>query len=237
MLASNAAVSLIQSIPASWVSSGPERNYVEQLYCLSSIRDYRAKEVIFHEGDDSDHLFEVIEGVVKLYMLTPDGRCQITGFFYPGQLLGLEWAGTYLQTAEAVTKAKICRYPRAKIEKLLDLDPTLRKRLMTSVSTELAAAQVQMLLLGCKSAIEKLASFLLGLSQRAADRGADPDRIFVPMHQKDIADYLGLSAETVCRLFNRLKEQRAISTLHEEKHILILDHDSLLDLAQGEAGL
>ena len=237
MLASSASVSLIQSAPASLVRSSPERNSVEQLYCFSSIRNYKAKDAIFYEGDDSDHLFEVIAGVVKLCKLTSDGRCQITGFLYPGQLLGLERTGTYFQTAEAVTKAKIRRYPRATIENLLDLDPNLRKRLMTSVLNELAAAQDQILLPGCKSAIQKVASFLLRFSEHSKDFGEDTDWIYMPLRRRDIAEYLGLSSETISRMLGRLKKQKIVSTLCGGKRIMILDDDSLLELAEGDMDL
>ena len=80
------------------------------------MQSYRPKEVIFYQGDTCKHLFEVVEGVVKLYKLTPDGRRQVTGFLYPGQFLGLGWNELYSQTAEAVSSARLCRYPREKLD-------------------------------------------------------------------------------------------------------------------------
>ena len=127
----------------------------DPLYCVSSVQSFEAKQTIFHEGDQAEALFEVVEGVVKLYKLMADGRCQVTGFLYPGQILGLEHRECYAQSAEAVSPVKVCLYPRSKLDDIIDCHPSVGQRLLSNISNELVTAQDQMLLLGRKSAIER----------------------------------------------------------------------------------
>lgn len=220
---------------APWPTLGQStsRGTSNPLYCISAVQDYGQKHPIYFEGDDAEQVFEVVEGVVKLYKLTPGGRCQVTGFLYPGQLFGLEYDGCYVQTAETVGAAKICQYPRAGFERITDEHPAVRSRLLAIMSHELVAAQDQMLLLGRKTATEKLASFLLRLSEAAEQRGQDPEKFYLPMNRSDIADYLGLTTETVSRLFSRLREQGVLD-VPDFKHIAILDLDRLTDLAESD---
>ncbi|MFM2045179.1 MAG: Transcriptional activator protein Anr [Pseudomonadota bacterium] len=187
---------------------------------------------LFSEGDPADVLYNVTAGTVKLYKLLPDGRRQITGFLLPGDFLGLSINDTYAYTAEAITPVQLCRFPRKRMEVLLEEFPKMQRRLFSMASTELAAAQDQMLLLGRKTAKEKICSFLLMLSQRAQRRGHKENPVHVPMSRADIADYLGLTTETVSRTFTQLKTSRAISLLEGNK-VQIQDMDALYDLAEG----
>lgn len=187
---------------------------------------------VFSEGDEAEALYNVTAGTVKLYKLLPDGRRQITGFLVTGDFLGLAVNESYAYTAETVTTATLCRFPRRKIEGLLDEFPRMQRRLFSMASNELAAAQDQMLLLGRKTAKEKICSFLLMLSQRAARRGHKDNPVFVPMSRADIADYLGLTTETVSRTFTQLKTAGVIS-LQEGNKVLIADTDAMYDLAEG----
>ncbi len=202
-----------------------------RLFCISSIRTVLAKEVVYCQGTSSDYVYEVIEGVVKLYMLTADGRLQITGFAYPGQILALDGNSHYATTAEAVTKAKLCQYPRAKFERVIDEHPQLARQLFAIVAQDLTAARSQMLLLGRKSATERLASFLLDLSERSAARGEDPDLITLPMSRGDIGDYLGLTIETVSRTMTRLR-QLGVLDLHQHRTLAIRDRYRLSEMAE-----
>ena len=160
---------------------------------------------LFDESEPATHLFNVTAGTMKVYKLLPDGRRQITGFLFSGDFLGLANAETYAYSAESVTHAALCRFPRKKLEDLLSRYPKLESRLLGMASHELAAAQEQMLLLGRKSAKEKIVSFLLTLAERAARRGQTGNPIAVPMSRTDIGDYLGLTTETVSRTFTQLK--------------------------------
>ncbi|HYC01713.1 MAG TPA: cyclic nucleotide-binding domain-containing protein [Azospirillaceae bacterium] len=198
---------------------------------LQNVR-FDASHTLFSEGDTADILYNVTSGTVKLYKLLPDGRRQITGFLLPGDFLGLSVNETYAYTAETVTPTTLCRFPRKKIEALLEEFPKMQKRLFSMASNELAAAQDQMLLLGRKTAKEKICSFLLLLSQRASRRGHKENPVHVPMSRADIADYLGLTTETVSRTFTQLKTSRVISLLEGSK-VQIMDMDQMLDLAEG----
>jgi CRP/FNR family transcriptional regulator len=187
-----------------------------------------------NEGDPADNFFNITAGTAKLYKLLPDGRRQITGFAHAGIFLGLAVSSTYAFSAEAIDQVRFCRFPRQKLQTLLDDFPALEKRLLETASNELVAAQEQMLLLGRKTARERLASFLIaqGLLARPCHRGSD--EIALPMSRGDIADYLGLTIETVSRTFTRLKNEQLIS-IPNATTVTVLDRGGLLSLAEGYA--
>ena len=191
-----------------------------------------AHDPVMDEGEPADFLYNVTGGAVKLYKLLPDGRRQITGFLFEGDFLGIAMNDTYACSAEAVGDVRLCRFPRRKLEGLLDTFPRLEKRLLSVASNELVQAQDQMLLLGRKTAREKLCSFLLSLSRRAALRGFDASIVNVPMSRNDIGDFLGLTTETVSRTFTNLKRDGIIQQLEGGK-IRIVQPDDLQDLADG----
>jgi CRP/FNR family transcriptional regulator len=190
------------------------------------------RQTIFHEGDPADHLFNVTGGTVKLYKLLPDGRRQITGFLFPGDFLGLAMIDCYAYSAEAVGEVSLCRFPRLKLEALLEEFPKVEKRLLGMASNELAAAQDQMLLLGRKTAREKIASFLLLLARRAVNADRPDDVLELPMSRTDIADYLGLTIETVSRTLTGFKKVGIISMI-ENGQILIESRAEMEKAAGG----
>ena len=126
----------------------------------------------------------------------------------------------------------LCRFPRRKLERLLERYPKMEHRLLGMVSHELAVAQEQMLLLGRKTAREKIASFLLMLSRRSVQRGQNGNPVAVPMSRNDIGDYLGLTTETVSRTFTQLKQGGSISLLPGGK-VELADRARLEDIAEG----
>jgi CRP/FNR family transcriptional regulator len=196
------------------------------------------RQILFQEGDDADNVYNILSGVLKLYKLLPDGRRQITGFVYAGDFLGIASIGTHSYSAEAVSEISLCRFPRAKLYRLFDRYPALQSRLLGIATDELTAAQDQMLLLGRKTAAEKLASFLLSLVRRMAPRGSSKEAadlavaVPVPMTRNDIADYLGLTVETVSRTLSRLKRAGDIA-ITDAHHITIVRPESLRDIAEG----
>lgn len=209
--------------------SEEERDLVSSI--ITSVR-YGPRQTIFHEGDPAEHLFNVTGGTVKLYKLLPDGRRQVTGFLFAGDFLGLAMVDSYAYSAEAINEVSLCRFPRLKLEALLDQFPKVERRLLGLASNELAAAQDQMLLLGRKTAREKIASFLLVLSRRAGDRG-DPDHLLqLPMSRTDIADYLGLTIETVSRALTGFKKAGIIAMV-ENGQVVIQDRPELEKAAGG----
>jgi len=197
---------------------------------VSTLQKKAAGETVFAEGDEADSVYEVVRGMVRLYKLLPDGRRQITGFLSAGHLLGLAPEGTCVYTAEAITEVTLCRYKRATFERLIDEVPGFARRLLEVASHELRVAQDQMLLLGRKAATEKVASFLLLMAEQQGD---DADEIDVPMTRNDIADYLGLTIETVSRTLTKLRQDGLIA-LPTPARIEIRDLDGLEDLAVGE---
>jgi CRP/FNR family transcriptional regulator len=187
---------------------------------------------IIDEGEAADYLFNLTQGAVKLYKLLPDGRRQITGFLFEGDFLGIAMNEKYAYSAEAVGPVSLCRFSRRKLEALLDEFPKLEKRLLGMASNELVQAQDQILLLGRKTAQEKIVSFLLNLSTRATKRGAAPSPISLPMGRADIADYLGLTTETVSRSITNLKRNSHIRLLQGGK-VELPDLEALQELAEG----
>lgn len=184
------------------------------------------------ESEPATHFFNITEGAVKVYKLLPDGRRQVTGFLFAGELLGLAFNGAYVYSAEALTRATLCRFPRRQLERLLDDFPALEKRLLALASNDLAAAQEQMMLLGRKTAHERIASFLLGLADRQERLGGDGEVVHLPMTRTDIADYLGLTTETVSRVFTCLKKRRWIA-LRGNDEVELSDREAIEDLATG----
>ncbi len=185
---------------------------------------------IFNETDPADHVFNLTAGSVKIFKLLSDGRREITGFLFPGDFLGLTHNEAYAYSAETLTTSRLCRFPRHKLEALLDELPTLERQLLGMASHELAAAQDQMMLLGRKSARERVASFLLLMSATAARRGNVENTVSLPMNRGDIADYLGLTVETISRTLGQLKTKGLIQ-MPSEKQILLAKRDALQEIS------
>lgn len=214
------------------VRRSSERQTTSRLTAISTLQRKAPGETLFAEGDEADSVYEVVHGMLRLYKLLPDGRRLITGFLSAGHLLGLAPEGVCVYTAEAVTEVTLCRYKRSAFERLIDEVPGFARRLLAVASHELCAAQSQMLLLGRKAAAERVASFLLLM---AGQQGSDSaDEVDVPMTRADIADYLGLTIETVSRTLTKLKQDELIA-LPTPNRIEIRDRDKLQELAAGES--
>ncbi len=197
---------------------------LDELEAITTRLRLPAGRSLFDEGDPAESLFSLTEGMVKVFKMLPDGRRQITGFLLPGDLLGLAFFHSYAYSAEAVTDVHLCRFPRERFMRLLERHPALEKELLSRASSELAAAQEQMLLLGRKSARERVASFLLALARRQEASGRK--RIALPMSRHDIADYLGLTIETVSREIQAARAAGLID-LPDRHHFVIVDRARL----------
>ncbi|MEE9147622.1 MAG: cyclic nucleotide-binding domain-containing protein, partial [Candidatus Tectomicrobia bacterium] len=156
-------------------------------------------QILFLQEDPADSVFNVTRGHIRLLKLLADGRRQVTGFLYPGDFLGLAYGPDYAYTAEAIDKVTLCRFPREKFKAFFEEFSQLEKRLLQIASNELIAAQDQMVLLGRKLAVEKVATFLINLSRHAERRGEGGTKLYLPMNRTDIGDYLGLAVETTSR--------------------------------------
>ena len=200
-----------------------------RLAAIASDRGLQPEQVLFDEGDQADMVFVVTAGMLKLYKVLVDGRRQVVGFMVPGDFLGLAFGRLYLYSAEAVTPVTLCSFRRAQFLDFLDECPALEKEVLLRTSTELAAAQEQMLLLGRKSATERVASFILSMARRRRlDDGAPVE---LPMSRVDIADYLGLTVETVSRTISTLR-RRALIELRD-KHLVAIPHPAHLRQVAG----
>lgn len=198
-----------------------------------SLATYAPKASLFWEGDQSEFQYRVVRGTVCLYKLLPDGRRQVARFCHAGDLIGLSASTNYQYTADALTKVTVQRIRRADLDAHMEDDPILRRGVMTAISEELNAAQNQLLLLGRKSASERVASFLAAMSEQAVRQGGDGHMVFLPMTRVDIADYLGLTHETVCRVFSQLKAQ-GIVRFTDPHEVEISDATALAVLADGD---
>lgn len=210
----------------------------EGLRQLSSISDHQIfapGEILVREGDPATNLFNITAGSVRVYKLLPDGRRQIVGFLFSGDFLGLATGDRYAFSAEALTAGTACRFQKKTYRKMLVEQPDLEAALLDRASHELQAAHNQMLLLGRKTAIERLASFLADLAARDRRAGGDGRIIQLPMTRAEIADYLGLTTETVSRVTSRLKARRVIRLL--SLHSLSIERPAeLAELAGLDAG-
>jgi CRP/FNR family transcriptional regulator len=167
---------------------------------------FAAGEALFWEGDEAGQIFDVLEGVVRVYRIMSDGRRAIMGFIHPGDVLGVSFQNHYLFTAEAVTEVKVRRFARGRFFALINESPALRPQLFAILCDEMSSAQDQMLLLGRKTAEERVVSFLLAIHRKSAS-GAE---IELPMSRQDMADYLGLTMETVSRMMTSLTRRGLI---------------------------
>jgi len=182
---------------------------------------------IFGEGEPAEYLYRVVSGAVRKMRFSSDGRRQILAFCLPGDVFGLELGDTHSLSAEAVNNAEIVMVRRSLIEKAAADDPRAARCWLQYASDSLAKAREHALILGRKGANERVAAFLMLMSERCS-RGQDFD---LPMSRSDIADYLGLTIESVSRSFTEMERQHAI-TLPTSRHVVI-DSRSTLALMQA----
>ncbi len=206
---------------------------LQRLSDLAEVITLKTGAVLTREGDPAPHLFSISSGSLRVYKLLPDGRRQITGFLFAGDFLGLAVGDDYVFSAEAMEPSTVCRFRKGPFRALVEQSPPLEHMLLHRTMHELAAAQNQMLLLGRKTAIERMASFLLDLPGHDPARPSAPGHVRLPMKRAEIADYLGLTIETVSRVLTRMKLQGLIST-PSPSHLVVERPDRLRQYALGE---
>ncbi len=206
----------------------------QYLFSIVDQQHLEARQTVFRDGDTSNHLFSVSSGMVKLYKLLPDGRRQITAFLLPGEFFGMAEANNaYVYTAEAIIPSLLCRFPKGRLEAMMGSMPNLERRILNKISADMSRSQEQMLVLGRKTAREKIASFLISLFDRLSMPHHEEDStIQVPMNRSDIADYLGLTIETVSRTLTQLKREEIID-LPNNTHVILQQVERLRALAEG----
>lgn len=191
----------------------------------------RRGECLFGAGDEFRTIYAVRSGAVKTRVSMPNGRQQIIGFHLPGELLGLEAinSGHHNCTAEAMERTGVCEIPYDRFERLSRRLPTLQSQLLRIMSREIGYARSMSMLLNKKSARAQLVMFLLNLSSRLRQRGFS-DRVYqLSMSRRDLANYLGVSVETVCRLFARLQMEGILRI--QRRSVELLDLPAMRNIA------
>jgi CRP/FNR family transcriptional regulator len=167
-------------------------------------------EALFTAGQSAGSVYNLTAGVARLYKLLPDGRRQILGFGLPGDFVGAGPSDHYGFSADAIESVSACRVPAELFVRFSLTRPHLLHRLNEFAGRELALAQDQMLLLGRRTAEEKVAAFLIGWRDRLIPIGGDRQTIRLPMSRQDIADFLGLTIETVSRTLTRFDREKIL---------------------------
>jgi CRP/FNR family transcriptional regulator len=168
------------------------------------------REPVFQEGDKADFIFTVTSGTIRLQRDLEDGRRQIIGFAVPGDFIGLALEDRFSFSADAITRATVCAFDRGKFTRLVEGKPALLRRLHDMASHELGIAQEHMVLLGRRRAEERVAAFLLSWQTRVGRVQGGSVTIPLPMGRQDIADFLGLTIETVSRILARWMRERVL---------------------------
>lgn len=198
---------------------------------IQSIVRYDRNQQIFQQDDPVESLYNVLSGVVRAHRSLPDGRRQITGFLYAGDFVGLAHDHGYAYSTEAVIPLTLCRYPATAFLDLCSEMPRLESSLLRVAAHELSRAQERMLVLGKKTAHERLASFLISVADRAEAVGESADILWLPMNRIDLGDYLGLAMETASRTLSAFARKGLIKEVSPH-HVRLLDRDALSAIAE-----
>ena len=190
---------------------------------LGATRAYTKDEEVFAEGDRASSFFKVVSGAVRTSKLLSDGRRQIDAFHLPGDFFGIESGEEHRFSAEALGETTVVAYRRCSLDLLAAGDTGFARQLVAAMMRSLERAQDHMLLLGRKTAMEKIATFLLDLSGRVPQAG----QVDLPMSRTDIADHLGLTIETVSRSLTQLERQGVIELPTHRRSIVLRDKAAL----------
>lgn len=191
-------------------------------------------QTLFHESDPADRVFTLTRGTLKLYRLLSDGRRHVTGFVHPGDFLGIASHEEHGCSAEALEQARLCWFPRSRFDNFVHNHSSMERKLYLLAAHELSSAHNQMLLLARKTATERVASFLLSLADRPHEAPGASRIVRLPMSRSDIADYLGLTKETVSRVLSALKFRRLICARATDQ-IEIVDSRQLRAVAECDS--
>jgi CRP/FNR family nitrogen fixation transcriptional regulator len=198
----------------------------DPMICLSEFT-YKKRTEIYGEKEPAEYVYQVKSGAVRSYKLLSDGRRQIGAFHLAGDIFGLENGSEHRFTAEAIVDTTVRLIRRQSLEMVADGDAVVARNLLRMTTSNLQHAEDHMLLLGRKTSLERVAAFLLEMDKRLTAAGI----MALPMSRRDIADYLGLTLETVSRALSRLY---ALGTLgfigNTQRQIVLLDRQQLANL-------
>ena len=187
---------------------------------------------LFHQGTPFTSVYALRAGTVKTYTITNEGEEQITGFYFPGELVGMSGfdQNEYPVSAKILETTTVCEIPFERLDELSGQLPELRRQLLRSMSKEIREEQQMMLLLSKKNAEERIATFLIKLSQRFKLRGYSETSFRLSMSRNEIGNYLGITVETVSRIFTSLAKRSLIEV--NSKVVKILDLVQLKEIAK-----
>ena len=204
---------------ANAVNSDP---LIQSMHLMGATMAYPRDTEIFGENEPADYLYKVLSGTVRTYKILSDGRRQVGGFYLPGDIFGLEFSDEHTLSAEAISDAKVLVIKRSALTALAARDPSVAQQLFALTGRELHRVQDRILLL-IKNARERVASFLLEMAERASENNT----IELPMSRQDIADYLGLTIETVSRTLTSLETASAIEVSASSRRIVLRNRAAL----------
>lgn len=195
---------------SSFVGGNSDSQELRRLYQLASKIECCSGKLIFSEGEHAASAFGLARGYVRLYRNTPEGRRQIVAFAQPGDFLGMPFAEVHKYSADAIDQVVLCRFPRAEFTSVIQSAPTTMRQLISFATAELERAQQLSMLLGHTSAEKRIIAFLIDWRDRLARLGPPSQFVPLPMMRQDIADFLGLTPATVCRVFAKLEARNVI---------------------------
>ncbi|MDR3410154.1 MAG: cyclic nucleotide-binding domain-containing protein [Formivibrio sp.] len=199
--------------PARFCGEAADPNELREFQKLAVQVRVAAGKTIFSEGELADSVFGLSRGFVRLYRLLPDGRRQILGFALPGDFLGMPINDRHPVSADTIGEVTLSRFSRLKLANFILSSPNVLRLLMEFAARQLEMAQDQIALIGRRSAEEKVSIFLVNWRSRLARITGSSEAVPLPMPRKDIADFLGLTLETISRTFTKLEQRKAIRIL------------------------
>jgi CRP/FNR family transcriptional regulator len=209
-----------------------ESDDIEQLDAIiQRSKPLQKSQHLYREGDEFQSVYAVRSGTLKAYKTTDDGREQVTGFYFPGEILGMDGINnnSHASSAKALETVAVCEIPFSSLEKLSSLMPTLQRHFFQLMSREITEDQQLITLLSKNSADERVSALMLSISARNARRKLSSTQFRLPMSRVDIGNYLGLTVETVSRVFSRMQKMEILRV--DNKEIEILNTDGLKNMA------
>ncbi|BFM15207.1 transcriptional regulator Anr [Maricurvus nonylphenolicus] len=196
-------------------------------------RPLQKGEFLYRAGEPFQSVYAIRSGTIKSIRVTNDGLEQVTGFYLPGEIVGMDGLAQnqYSNSAMALETSAVCEIPFTRLEELSLQIPSLQRHFFQLMSKEITEDQQLITLLSKNSAEERVASLLLSISTRNANRQLSALEFRLPMSRADIGNYLGLTIETVSRVFSRFQKQDILSV--DKKEISILDIDALRTAANA----
>lgn len=194
---------------------------------IKRARPLHRGDYVFRNGERFRSLYVVKTGSVKTFAPSPEGGEQVLGFHLPGEIIGLDAIekDTHACSAKVLETSAICEVPFSRLEELSSNIPSLQHQIYRLLSKEIGQDTEMLLLLGKKSAEERLAAFLLSMSKRLRKRGLSPTDFYLSMSRHEISNYLGLAVETVSRLFTRFQDEGLLKV--DRKHVELLDLEAM----------